>query len=138
MRHARCSYLLLRPGLRIALLVVVAFLVAGCASGLGGPSETTGDITGTWVGTATRAGNPARGANLPIDAILQAQQSGAVITGTLQIVAHPEISGALTGTRNGNVVVFTITGGGRGSFFLYGNQLTGDIGGLSLRLYRRT
>jgi hypothetical protein len=105
---------------------------------LGAPSETTGDIAGTWVGTATRGGNPTRGGNLPIDAILQAQQSGSVITGTLQIAAHPEVSGALTGTRNGNVVVFTITGGGRGNFFLNGNQLTGDIGGFSLRLYRRT
>src|SRR5919204_3035660 len=107
--------------MRIALLVVVAFLVAGCASGLNGTSETTGDITGTWVGTATRGGN------VTIDAIFQAQQSGSVITGTLQVVGHPELSGALTGTRNGNVLMFTMTGGGRGNFFVYGNGLMGDV-----------
>ena len=126
--------------MRIALLVVVAFLVAGCASGATEPSETTGDVTGMWVGTAigTAIGTAARSANLPIQAIFQAQQSGSTITGTLQIVAHPELSGALTGTRNGNVVMFTISGGGQGNFFVYRNELVGNVGGLSLRLYRRT
>jgi len=126
--------------MRIALLMVVTFLVAGCASGATEPSETTGDITGTWVGTAigTPVGTAARNPSLPIQAIFQAQQSGWTITGTLQIIAHPELSGALTGTRNGNTVMFTITGGGQGSFFVYRNELVGNVGGFSLRLYRRT
>jgi hypothetical protein len=111
---------------------LVAFL-AGCA-GTSSPAATASgppaNVAGSWRGGTIGAGGTT--------VALVLQQTGSKVTGSIDVGGRPDLTGPLTGTVNGNAVVFKLDSGygSTGELNVSGNTFTGVVGGSGLRLQR--
>ena len=122
--------------MKTSLLLVIAGLVAflaGCA-GTSSPGATAGgppaNVAGSWRGFTTGTG----GTNVA----LVLQQTGSKVTGSISVGGRGDLTGPLTGTVNGNAVVFKLDSGygSTGELNVSGNTITGIVGGSAVRLER--
>ena len=122
--------------MRTCSLLVITGLVAclaGCA-GTSSPAATASgppaNVAGSWRGGTIGAG----GATVA----LVLRQTGSNVTGSIDVSGRADLTGPLTGTVNGNAVVFRLDSGygSTGQLNVSGDTITGVVGGSGVRLQR--
>jgi hypothetical protein len=120
----------------VSWLAVVALIVlAGCASQKSSaPSAAVAppaDVAGTWVGAVTG------GQQSPVTMTLD--QSGNKVTGELRVGGRTDVSGPVDGTVEGNTLKLRLQTGAASTpvMTVKGDQITGIVGGTTVRLTRR-
>ena len=114
-----------------AFAILVAF-VAGCAS-TSAPAVSSGppaNVAGTWTGGMVGPGGTV--------ATMQLNQTGANVTGTINISGRPDVSGPLTGTVDANTVRFKLDSGygSTSELNVKGDTITGVLGGSGVNFQR--
>jgi hypothetical protein len=115
----------MRQTLRLLLFVILLGAV-GCASTQPAP---TVDITGKWVGTWTSTNQPAGGSG---QIEMNVVQTGSKYTGNLLLTGgFNDPSGLTEGFVTGNQVEITVPAGATGRLTVSGDDMTGQIAGMS-------
>jgi hypothetical protein len=117
----------------VALAALVA-VVGGCAGTDSGAAVSSGppaNVAGTWIGGTSGAATTT--------ATMQLSQTGAAVTGTLDVGGMPMLSGPLTGTVAGNSLHIQLgnAAANTGDLNVSGNSMTGEVAGNGMRLQRR-
>jgi hypothetical protein len=125
----------MKPGPFVAVGLVLVVLLAGCASArtpsvdAGGPPA---NVSGSWSGFTGGGGTGAA-------VTLVLNQSGAAVTGTIDVGGRADLRGPLTGTVSGSSVKFKLASafGSSGQLRVsQDNTITGVVGGQSVALRR--
>jgi hypothetical protein len=120
--------------LTITLLALVCAVSAGCAAAReaekAAANAPTADVAGTWSGSAGTGG-----AFVPITMTLA--QKGTDVSGNISVGGRPDLSGAVTGTVQGQLLNLTLPTMRFGELVAKQGTITGEpFGGLPMTLRR--
>jgi hypothetical protein len=120
--------------LTLALLTVVAIVTFGCGAARqeqqAAANAPTADVNGTWSGSAGTGGQ-----FVPVT--MNLSQSGTAVTGQVSIGGRPDLSGAVRGTVQGELVKLSLERASLGEMRVRDNTMTGEVsGGLPATLRR--
>ena len=117
-----------------ALLAVVVIATLGCGSAReaqqAAASAPTADVNGTWSGSAGTGGQ-----FVPVT--MNLAQSGTAVNGQISIGGRPDLSGAVKGTVQGELINLSLERVTLGQMRVKDNTMTGEVsGGLPATLRR--
>ena len=117
-----------------ALLAVVVIATLGCGSAreaqMAAANAPTADVNGTWSGSAGTGGQ-----FVPVT--MNLSQSGTAVNGQISIGGRPDLSGAVRGTVQGQLVKLSLERVTLGEMRVQDNTMTGEVsGGLPATLRR--
>ena len=117
-----------------ALLAVVVIATLGCGSAreaqLAAANAPTADVNGIWSGSAGTGGQ-----FVPVT--MNLTQSGTAVNGQISIGGRPDLSGAVRGTVQGQLVKLSLERVTLGEMRVQDNTMTGEVsGGLPATLRR--
>ena len=120
--------------LTLALLSVVGFVTFGCGAAReaqqAAANAPTADVTGTWSGSAGTGGQ-----FVPVT--MDLTQSGTAVNGQIAIGGRPDLSGAVRGTVQGELIKLSLERVTLGEMRVRDNTMTGEVsGGLPATLRR--
>jgi hypothetical protein len=113
---------------------VLVFLCAATAAGCAGRSQTlpTANVAGVWTGSAGAAGS-----FMPVTMTLM--QNGSVVTGDMSIGGRSELTGGVTGSVQGELLLLSLERMTLGELTVKEDMMTGQVSGwlpVSLRRSR--
>ena len=117
-----------------ALLAVVVIATLGCGSAreaqMAAANAPTADVNGIWSGSAGTGGQ-----FVPVT--MNLTQSGTAVNGQISIGGRPDLSGAVRGTVQGQLVKLSLERVTLGEMRVQDNTMTGEVsGGLPATLRR--
>jgi hypothetical protein len=120
--------------LAITMLALVCAVLAGCAAAReaekAAANAPTANVAGTWSGSAGTGGVFA-----PIT--MNLAQNGTAVSGNISVGGRPDLSGAVTGTVQGELLYLTLPTVKLGELMAKQGTITGEIsGGLPMTLRR--
>lgn len=120
--------------LTLALLAIVVIATFGCGSAReaqkAAESAPTADVNGTWSGSAGTGGT-----SVPVT--MNLTQSGTAVNGQISVGGRSDLSGAVKGTVQGQVVRLSLERVTLGQMMVRDNTMTGEVsGGLPATLRR--
>ena len=120
--------------LTLALLAVVGLATFGCGAAReaqqAAANAPTADVNGTWSGSAGTGGQ-----FVPVT--MNLSQSGTAVNGQISIGGRPDLSGAVRGTVQGELVKLSLERVTLGQMRVPDNTMTGEVsGGLPATLRR--
>lgn len=120
--------------LTLALLSVVVAATLGCGAAreaqMAAANAPTADVNGTWSGSAGTGGQFA-----PVT--MNLTQSGTAVNGQISIGGRPDLSGAVKGSVQGELINLSLERVTLGQMRVKDNTMTGEVsGGLPATLRR--
>jgi hypothetical protein len=120
--------------LTLALLTVVLAATLGCGAAreaqMAAANAPTADVNGTWSGSAGTGGVSA-----PVT--MNLTQSGTAVNGQISIGGRPDLSGAVKGSVQGELINLSLERVTLGQMRVKDNTMTGEVsGGLPATLRR--
>jgi hypothetical protein len=118
----------------LALLTVLVAATVGCGAAreaqMAAANAPTADVNGTWSGSAGTGGQFA-----PVT--MNLTQSGTAVNGQISIGGRPDLSGAVKGTVQGELIKLSLERATLGEMRVKDNTMTGEVsGGLPATLRR--
>jgi hypothetical protein len=120
--------------LTLALLAVVTIVTFGCGAAreaqTAAANAPTADVAGIWSGSAGTGGQ-----FTPVT--MNLTQSGTAVNGQISVGGRPDLSGAVKGTVQGQIVRLSLERVTLGQMIVRDNTMTGEVsGGLPATLRR--
>ena len=120
--------------LTLALLAVLVAASLGCGAAreaqMAAANAPTADVNGTWSGSAGTGGQ-----FVPIT--MNLTQSGTAVNGQISIGGRPDLSGAVKGSVQGELIKLSLERATLGEMRVRDNTMTGEVsGGLPATLRR--
>jgi hypothetical protein len=118
----------------LALLTVLVAATVGCGAAreaqMAAANAPTADVNGTWSGSAGTGGQ-----FVPIT--MNLTQSGTAVNGQISIGGRPDLSGAVKGTVQGELIKLSLERATLGEMRVKDNTMSGEVsGGLPATLRR--
>jgi hypothetical protein len=118
----------------IGLFALLAVVAAGCGAArqaeMAAANAPTANVAGTWTGSAGTGG-------VFVPVTLMLTQTGTNVGGTAEIGGRPDLSGAVRGTVQGELVKLSLPTATLGELRAKGGTMTGEVSaGLPVNLRR--
>jgi hypothetical protein len=118
----------------LVLLAIVSVVTFGCGAAreaqTAAANAPTADVTGTWTGFAGTGG-------VSVPVTMNLNQSGTQVNGQVSIGGRPDLSGAVLGTVQGQLIKLSLERASLGEMMVKQDTMSGEVsGGLPATLRR--